>query len=60
MGLVVRLAGSTQLRASSGRAKGVYATHTPLFGNDAFSQGINEFLKHDEVDVYFFAERNYE
>ena len=33
---------------------------TPLFGDDAFSQGIVEILKYIEVDVYFFDEHNYE
>lgn len=33
---------------------------TPLFGDDAFSRGIIEILKYDEVDVYFFDEHNYE
>jgi hypothetical protein len=56
----VRSAGSTQLRASRGRAKAVDATHTPLFGDDAFSPGIMEILKYDEFDVYFFDEHNYE
>ncbi|MEG8223094.1 hypothetical protein OSJ57_21130 [Sphingomonas sp. HH69] len=36
------------------------AIRTPLFGDDAFSQGIIEILKYDEVDVYFFDEHNYE
>lgn len=56
----MRSAGSTPLRASRGRAKAVDAIHTPLFGDDAFSQGIIEILKYDEVDVYSFDEHNYE
>jgi hypothetical protein len=56
----MRLAGSPQLRASRGRAKAVDATHTRLFGDDAFAQGIIEILKYDEVDDYFFDEHNYE